>query len=255
MSDFSSRFVRMQVYADLEIKPVIIIAVIFLFTAVMDIITQIFLPDILKAAGVEVINLPKSSMTTVFQNVWGDFLTTGTLVVIYYGSTAFSSDINNDRSIYFYLSHPVTKRTYFIDRSLIKMGMVFVVCVLASLTTFLITSLFYHPISIIRIIVGSMVIGLGLVSILGVVLMFNSKFSTSSSIGLGLGFFIIMGLVQYLSSFVSWFSWLSPMALTHIWVKILVGNYHDFIGHVLGILGWALFSMIIGIKSFNSRDI
>ena len=247
---------HIQVTLDLQKKSFLVALLVFVFFALLSIIGQVYLPEILKLSGVEIGGLPKPSMTSVFENVWGNFILIGAILVIFQGSTTFSSDLNVDKPMYILMSRPISRDDYYLVISVLKLVGILVVVFITSLMTYLISDFFFDPIPMAVIIWGSLVQGLALASLLAIQISMNTRLSTGATAVWGIILLVSMTTLNILATYLKYLKWFSPLALSSISNEILFQHEYDHVlANSLVLLIWVIAPLLLGMYLFRKRDL
>ena len=229
---------------------------LFLFFALTSVVTQIVLPEILDLSGIEIIGLPEPSLMAMLSDFWGDTIIY-LIIVIFYGMGTFSSEIEINKPIYFTLSRPVTRKTYFLSRFLIRIIGFFLIFFTASMIIYILGSLYFSPLKVERVILASMILALSLTGILSIIIMASSRFRTMTSAVIGFGFVVYHIFLLLLEKPFEWIKWFDPLLLSNIWFETLngVANSVEFVVYLIALLFWIILPGLIGLLLFENRDI
>ncbi len=240
---------------ELERKSLLIIFLFFVFSASLSAVTLLFLPDILKASGLTITNLPKADFTALIKDFWGNLPLNGAIVALIYGSTAFSSETDINKRGYFILSRPITNTEHYYLKSVFKLTAFFIVLILASIYTYLFGSIFYAPPDFGTFLLSSIEVSLATTIFLAVVLSTNSILNTGATIGIGVLFIVLDISVSVLAQFIDWIKWFSPTALTLEWVKFMENDYSLYVQSISVEIVWIVFPIVLGTILYRNRDI
>jgi ABC-2 type transport system permease protein len=237
---------------DLEKKKIMLMFVLFLVFGLTSVVTQIYLPDILALSGFELVNPPQPSLFGVLSDYWGDIVLFA-LIIILIMMTTFSAELDVNKQVYFYLSRPISRNTYYLTRTLLKVISVMFIFSIASLIVYFYALAFFDQVDFIKIIQSILLLSMSLGSIVAVVIMFSTKFSTGNTGISSFGFIffqLIIALIEPLK-------WLSPSSLGNEWVKVLTGTISEnnlfLTFFALGL--WLIIPMIIGWIFYTKRDL
>lgn len=247
---------HLSILIELEFKSFIILLIMFTFFGFIAVLGQVFLPELMELTGLHIIGLPEPSMFGIFVDFWGDLTLIGAIVAIFYGVTAFSSDLDVDKKIFFILNHPVSRTQHYLGKSLVKLLSMFTVILLSSVIIYLIGLTYYPGFELKSFIMATSILGLTMASILSIVLMLNSRLSTSgTAISMGV-YFLITTILSFLTPFYAYLKWLSPFELSHLWAQIiLVDEYADTLEHFVGLILIIVVALTIGNYLYNKRDL
>ncbi|MFV2016159.1 MAG: hypothetical protein ACC656_12065, partial [Candidatus Heimdallarchaeota archaeon] len=240
----------------LEKSKLVLIFIALLIIATMSVVSIILLPDLLALSGIEISGLPDPSTTFVLADYWGD-LTLYIFITILYGMGIFSSEIDNNKPIYFKLSRPVSRRSYYLIRSLIRIVGFFIISTLTSLYVYFFSSLYFDTLDLASVILSSVIISLSLVSFLSVVIMASAKFRTLVSDVIGISFFFFQILTFLFQSAFEWLKWINPLSLSTIW-KNIIGNIAEsgeILTTIVALCIWIIVPTTLGLLMFVKRDI
>lgn len=247
---------QMKIEMELQLRSLIVIFLVFCFISMTDVVSQLFLPEIIKFSGLEVVNIPEPSIQGAFDSVWGDFLFTGAIVVIFLGSTTISQYFGVDRPIYFLLSRPLTRDDYYYARALVRGIGLLVVVLLTSVLVYILGISLFDSIDFIIVISSSLVLGLAMTSFLFILQMINTRIETFPTAGIGIVILVIMTLISVVSGYLEVLTWFSPFSLASIWSDILHNqDYSKFWLNSLVLIIWNVIPLLLGSLLFNKRDI
>ncbi len=247
---------HISILIELELKSFFILLTIFTFVGFIGAISQIFLPELLALSGLQIIGLPDPSMFAIFVDFWGDLALMGAIVAIFYGVSAFSADLDVDKKIFFILNHPVSRTQHYLGKSLVKLLSVFLVVLISSIITYLFGLVFYPGFEILSLLLATGMLGMTIAAILSIVLMLNSRLSTSgTAISMGI-YFLFTTIISFLVPFYDYLKWLSPFKLSDLWAQIiLVDEYADVLLHFIGLSMTIIIALTIGNYLYNKRDL
>jgi len=247
---------QVKIEAELQFRSSVVIFLVFAFLALSSVVTQYFLPDIIQLSGLDIVNLPEPSMQGAFEDVWGDFLFTGAIVVIFIGSASISQYFGADRPIYFLLSRPLSRNDYYYARSAVRGISLLAILQLTSILVYILGSILFDPIDFAIVVSSSLVLGLALTSFLFMLQMVNTRLETFPTVGVGIVVLVIMTLISLLSGYLDFLTWFSPFSLASIWPAILHDqDYSRFWINSLALVIWNAVPLYIGSLLFRNRDI
>ncbi|MHA2366018.1 MAG: hypothetical protein ACXAC7_18815 [Candidatus Hodarchaeales archaeon] len=237
---------------DLEKVKIFLIFISMVFMALSAVITQVLLPDIMEWSGLQVIGFPEPSIISILTDFWGDIYIFA-LIMIFYGMNTFSAETDIKKQVYFNLSRPISRRTYFMTRYFIRITSVVIIIVISSLIAFWYGMIFFDPLPIERVLLASIIVGFSLASIISVVIMASSYSSTPISAGMGLTFLFIQMIFLLFEPL----KWLSPIALSDIWLDIMKGVFDagDAVLTIIVLILWIIIPGIIGLWLYEKRDL
>ena len=247
---------QVAVQIDLQKKSFFILLMVFMFFGLTSLVTQYYTNDILKLSGLEITNLPDPSFRMAFSDIWGDFLFVSVIGSFFISASLFSSEVQQGKTVYILLNRPITRRQYFLTRSIISLLGYFVILTVDSVIMYLIGSLIFPSIPFVDVIVASTMISLGVVGFISLQLMINSKYSGSTttiySLFMMIGFLAVSPFLQYFD----WLKYTNPFSLTDIWSAILFdSDYSGIWLNLLALLAWIVVPILIGMRYYEKRDL
>ena len=251
-SNFSLTKVHILTEINLGKKAILLLGIIFIFMAMTSVMTQVLLPNILELTGLEIIGLPEPSSTTILADFFDNIFIIA-LIIILYGAGTFSTEIEANKQVYFMLSRPISRKTYYATRTVIRLLGIMVVFIVATLIAYFYGSVFYEELPVERVFISGFIISLSLLSVLAVTMMANAKLSTPASVGIGILFLFYQLLILLIEPLV----WLSPMALSGIWGEIILGlaDSTEVLLKTMVLLIWIIVPYFIGLFLYERRDL
>jgi ABC-type transport system involved in multi-copper enzyme maturation permease subunit len=232
------------------------ISLIFLFLGLMAIVTQIFMEDLMELAGLTIIGLPPPSVYAVLVDFWGDLIFMGGIIAIFYGTTAFSSDLGVDKKIFFTLNRPISRSTHYLGKSFIKLLILLIIQIITSIVIYLLATSFYDGYNLGAFLLASVLVSLPLNVLLSFILMLNSRVSTSATAIGGVLFLFLQLFMGIFIDLFDWLIWFAPLHLSNNWHELLLdGEYSNSLTRILALILWMIVPIIIGNSLYNKRDL
>ena len=252
-SGLSTKKANFSVEMENERKKFFLLTILFTLDGFLAVIVQVLLPDILKSVGFELLNPPSPSLNGLLGDYFGDVLLFS-LILILVSMSTFSSEIDVNKQVYILLARPISRSTYYLTRTLIKSLGAFISFFVASIITYVFALGFFNALDPIKVLLSIGILSLSLCSIVATVIMFSSKFSTTTS-GI-LGFLFLFG--QIVISVVEPLKWFSPVSLANVWINILSDNplnVIEIISSIFALSIWTLLPILIGWRFYLRRDL
>lgn len=252
----SRNWIHFKIEFELERSKLLLIGVVMLFFAVTSVIAIVLLPDLLKLSGVEIIGFPEASTVFVLSDFWNDSLLYFIIIILYAMGT-FSSEIDGNKPIYFKLSRPISRRSYYLTRTLIRiLGIVFVFT-LAGIVAYLLASVYYEQIALEKVIIASIINSLAVGSLISIVIMSSASFKTTTSAFIGIGFVFYQIIVSIFEQAFDWIKWFNPQSLSSTWMDVIKDTIEisDIISSILALSMWIIIPIIIGLIIYEKRSI
>ena len=247
-----SLFIHLRTEMELDKSKLLGIAVLFVFFGLTSVLTQMFMPQIMKLSKLEITNLPEPSIKSVLADYWGDIVTFSMILILFFMSS-FSSELDINKSVYFYLARPISRETYYLTRFWLRVLAVIVLYFITSLLIYGYALFYFEPIPFSDILLSSILVSLALGASTALIIALSSWLSTSKA---GIVGFIIL-VVQLLLSLIKPLEWISPTALASPWQDVLSGTFDasTYLMHVLALLGWIIVPCIAGLLYYRRRDL
>ncbi|MDH5401295.1 MAG: hypothetical protein OEY49_02285 [Candidatus Heimdallarchaeota archaeon] len=251
-SNYNIITIHVKTEFNLEKTKIIAMGMLFLFFGITSVLSQLFLPEILELSDLQVINLPEPTITQILYDFWGD-IGLISLIVILYSASTFSSEFGTAKNGYFYLSRPISPRTYFMTRFLIRVIGIIIMFTVSSVITVLYATLFYDSLDMKRVFIASLLMALVLGTISSFVIMMTTKFSNAISGVSG----ILLLFIQYLVGLVESLKWFSPFVLSNIWPSLLIGSVDtiELILHFIVLCLWIGVPCLLGWYYYGIKDL
>lgn len=237
---------------ELQSKNIVLIFIFFISFGLFSLISVIFLPEILKLAGTSsgLINfLPKQDMITSLQSIFKNSLILS-VVAVFFGMNAYASETDVNKSIYFTLARPISRKVYFSTRFLLKVIGIFFSLFLSTMLLYGYALLYYAPLPIDAVILSAILLSLQVTVTLAFVLVFSAYFSSSVSAGLGLLYLGADSIISFiLTSINKDLQWFSPSAVGNLWVNLIstTASQTDINNALLGIVDLLIWIVLLGI--------
>ena len=238
---------------ELEKTKFLLLFLLLTIMGMMSILTQAFLPDLLKLAGYEQIGGPKATtIVDVLIDFWGDYLIL-MIIILLLGSTTFSPEVDVNKQVYFNLSRPISRKEYYLTRVLLKVISLMTIFFVASTFVYVVALNFFNSIDFGRFVLANLVLTLHLGSFFAITILLNTRFNSAVTAVIGL-FVLIIGLFLSLISPLKWFS---TIALSNEWINIINNtlNFSDLLLVMLSLLIWLLVPIILGLRLYQNRDL
>lgn len=257
-SDYSQQKFKSALIPHLKVEfenyklKLLIISFVILFNGLSAVLTQVYLSDILKFSGIQVVNPPTPSLMSLLAKFFGDS-SIYIIMLILIGMGSFSNELEINKPVYFTLSRPISRRTYYFSRTILQVvGNAFVTA-LTSLIIYFYSLIYFDPLSLDKILLALFVLSLQYASFYAIMIMFSTKFSPSIAGVLGFLTYIFMILMSISDAF----KWFSPLSLSGMWTKIVTTSVStsDFFTTILALLAWIMVPILIGWIIYKRRDI
>lgn len=245
--------IHLKILIELELRSIIGLFLLFLFFGLTALLSQIYLEDLMKLAGFQIIGLPKPSVLAVLIDFWGDLSLTGGIIAIFYGMRAFSADLNVNKQVFFVLNHPISRNNHYLSKSILRIVVFNAVIIISSIIVYWLAASVYGGYEILNVIKAIIMVSLGGSAFLAVILGVNSAVTTGTTAIIGILFLFIQIIIGFLSGFIQWLQWLSPVQLSNKWTFALAGTSITL--ELLALILWNLIPIFIGMLYYSKRDL
>jgi len=249
---------HLMIELELEKMRIIVIGVILLFSGIIAVITQLYLPELMEMSGMELANPLEGSMKGVFLDFWGDMVLIGGIIAVFYGMGSFASETGVNKTIHFLLSRPISRKRYFLSRFILKNTIISTIFIVVSLVVYLYGAIYFEPMNFGSFIMACLLLALMLSGILSVVMMISSKMSSTSTAAIGFGFLviqIILSLELFTNAFES-LKWISPVSISSYWMDLVEGDpISGALLKVITLLLWIIIPGFLGNLFYSKRDL
>ncbi len=251
-SGLSILFAHIKVEFDQAKMKLLIVMLILIFSGFTSVISQKYMNEILKMAGFELQNPPTPSMASFLSDFLGD-ASLYILIIILLGMGTFSNELEVNKQVYFTLSRPISRSTYYMTRSLILTIGIALATIIGSLLVYFYSLIYFKPITIEKIILILVLISLQYSSMYAIMIMFSTRYSQSTAGVFG----FITFLSEALIAFIEPLRWFSPLALSSDWTKILTGTIKplDLTADFIALFIWTIVPLAIGWYLYQKRDL
>jgi len=223
-----------------------------LFSGLMAIVSQLYLPELLKMSGLEIKDPPQPSLFGLFADYFGDSIIY-LLIIILIGMNTFSGEVEVNKQVYFLLSRPISRTNYYFIRTFILLLGINLVFITASMLIYGYALLFFDPLPLTNVIGSMIIISLQFTSLFAIIIFLSTKFSASTTAALGFLFLIC----ELLISLIPALKYFSIIALGNEWINIILGTVpiQEFIYLLIAFSLWISIPIILGFKIYLTRDL
>lgn len=251
-SNLSVYIAHLKVEFDQAKMKLLIVMLILMFSGFTSVLSQKYMNEILATAGFTLKNPPTPTLTTFLSDFLGD-ASLYILIIILIGMGTFSNELDVNKQVYFTLSRPISRSTYYYARSLLLTIGIALAIIIGSLIVYLYSLVYFKPTSIEKLTLILLIVSLQYSSMYAIMIMFSAKY-TQSTAG-------ILGFVTFLSEAIIGFfqplKWFSPLALSGDWPKILTGTIKpiDLTADLVALLIWTIVPLLFGYVLYRKRDL
>lgn len=230
----------------------LVLGLIILFNGLTAIISHVYLAQILKLSGFDIVNPPTPSLMAFLLKFFGDS-SIYIIILILLGMGSFANELEINKQVYFTLSRPVSRRSYYFSRTLLQVIGISLTIAVTSFIIYIYSLVYFDPLPLDKILLSLFVLSLQYASFYAIMIMYSSKFSQSMAGVLGFVTYIFMAIIGVFDPL----KWFSPLSLSSVWTKIVTNSLSlsDFLTTTTVLFAWVLFPVMIGWIVYKRRDI
>ena len=235
----------------------LIIFVFFVFTGLTSVISQKYLNQILELSGIQLKTPLTPSMTSFLKDFLGN-LGIYVLIIIIFGGGTFSNEVEINKQVYFLLSRPISRSTYYLTRSIILSAGMAITTLLSSFVVYFYANLYFEPLDIGTISWIFLLTSLQYSSMYAFMIMYSAKYNQVTAWVLGILTYVSGSVIAFLTQFYDPLKWLSPFYLSNDFINILNGSLKavDLTEYfIVLVVIWTILPILIGWFFYRRHDL